>query len=341
MGVCTGAAQDPDEAWTCVCDAGWARFPAVGAAARCSLNPALQRALCAVTLLCSVSILLGTARAVSGGHTTLLHNVPIIGVCVLCLAADALQLADPAGRVLLSDLAASLLKLGAFALLSDGVIRVTFLRYRTVALATVTAAGPSPSLLIDAEASLRSRTWAEVGAVAVLFAVSFGVGMSGVPTRSAVAVQLAYWVISPLIVVNFVTRTTRSLLRELTFLRGNVSPELAERVETAIVKAITVRNITLRSYVLIIVPPLFGLVLLPYADQFGHWIVELGFLAGMVGSALNQRAQGRIAARSRRKLVKKPSRVIGDTKSSATVVPLSAPARTPNDGVGAASRSSQ
>jgi hypothetical protein len=296
MGVCVGTADNPEAVWACACDAGWERFPAVGAAPRCTVSAALQRALCAVTLLCSVSILLLTARAVRDGGTTLSHNVPIIGVCCLCLLADVLQLVDPE-RLLVVDFTVTLLKLGAFMILSDVVIRVTFLRYRTVALATASGQCQCPSSLLDAEAALSRRTQVEVAAAILLFAVSFGVGMSGVPTRGAVAALLAYWVVAPFIVVEFVTRSSGSLIRELVYLQGVLGPEHTERFKFAIAKAATARFITLASYVGVISPPLLGLVLLPYSDQYGHWILETGMLVAMVGSAINQRAQVKIKRR--------------------------------------------
>jgi hypothetical protein len=305
MGVCVGTADNPEAVWACVCDAGWERFPAVGAAPRCTHNPALQRALCAVTLWCSVSMLLRTARVLRAGGTTLSHNAPIISVCLLCVVANVLQLVDPSGRVLLADFTVSLLKLGAYVLLSDVVIRVAFLRYRTVALAT--ASDKCPSSLLDAEALLRRRTQVEVAAVFLLFAVSFGVGMSGVPTRAAVAAHLAYWVVAPFIVVEFVRRSTGSLIRELIYLRGAMGPEHTERFNFAIAKAVTARFITLVCYVGVILPPLLGLVLLPYSDQCGHWILEVGFLVAMVGTAMNQRAQVKL---KRRRVHRLPSAVV-------------------------------
>ncbi len=116
-------------AWACACDAGWASFPAVGAAPRCTVShgavlafAAFQAASAAVLVACSVGQLSGVNRADAGWVTA----------AALCsLAGALLQLASPAHLAVDSGSeAVFVLKMTSCMLTSNICARLTILRYR-------------------------------------------------------------------------------------------------------------------------------------------------------------------------------------------------------------------
>ena len=302
MGSCMGP-EDGQEgsSWSCSCSAGWSPFPARGASARCTVSPVLVLLFCSLTAASSAVLLSGAASSWRAGTSTSRRAAPLVIACVLCLVADALQVSD-ATRVMFADTWVTVCKLSAGMLLNDVVLRQTFLRYRTVALAKAqlgSSGGPSLMGAQKMERVLRRRTAVEVSLASCFFAVALAVTVLAAETRIAAAAQFVYWSVSPACVVLFLARTTSSLLNSLDFiLECGASDAVTEaRIRMVQRKAVAVRRIVFASAALIVSAPLVSLVLLPYSDQWAHFVFELTVSAEFLGCALNQRTQSRISRR--------------------------------------------
>jgi hypothetical protein len=273
----------------------------------CTINASLQLALCVVTALSALSILAGSVKLLR--HRTVNYWAIVIA-CLLCLVADSMQLIEPA-LVMWADVPTltALKSLSGF-LLSDVVLRFTFLKYRTYHLANASpGGGPRQSAVIE-RAQLR-RTRAEIAAALCVFVASMWLGLSSSSTRMTGVWALGYWAIAPAAVAHSILISTREVLVSLAFLLEQCpGGETALRVDLARQKAVTIRNITVSCYAVTCPVFMCALLFLPYTTQYTHVICEALFAVAMVGCAVNQRAQQRIRRRHS-KTSMASSRVLG------------------------------
>jgi hypothetical protein len=293
----------PEEAggvWVCRCDAGWTRFPARGAAEKCTVNASLTLALCAVSAVCAISLLAGIAISRRVSHRS--STVPLICACVLCLIADIMQVLEPASIVWV-DPWVTVLKAGSGLLLNDVFMRFTFLRYRTVLLAKMrqTTEASAPVESGDVQGALLRRTYFEIAMTVCVWAPTLCLGLSSLSTRITSSFVFAYCAWGPAVVAKFIAQTTRSILESLKFISaslGETGGDMGTRVNVARSKALAVRNTSFMSYAFIFVWSLCALALSEYTAQYVHLQYEGVYVAALGGCAVNQCAQIRIRARS-------------------------------------------
>jgi hypothetical protein len=288
-------------AWACACDAGWARFPAVGAAPRCTVShaavlafAAFQAASAAVLIACSAGQLCGVNRFEAG----------LVTAAALCsLAGALLQLASPARLAVDSGSGAVfVLKMTSCMLTSNVCTRLTILKYRRAAMDKLARESSRPFARHaeggnERAAALRTRV--EIAASLVCYTIYLVVATSSsISTRHAALGMFLCWLLAPASVWASTIQTTRSLLIELDrielFLSYDASSTsrmtpientTSRRISLAKDKANKLRNFVGIGFGSVMFASAVALVLLPISDQW-CWIVfevqasvNIGFFA--------------------------------------------------------------
>lgn len=302
LGVCAPRGNSSGEGgsglgggWACACDAGWAMFPAVGAAQRCTVSyaavlafAAFQAASAAVLVTCSVGQLRGGKRFEAG-------LVTAAGLCSLCGAL--LQVALPARLAVdIGSGAVFVLKVTSGMLTSNVCTRLTILRYQQVAIDKVKREG---ALQAAGGNERATAVRVEIAASLCVLITYLAVATSWrISTRYAAAALFLFWFVAPASVLASTIMTTRSFLIELDRVESLFSydakntnalthfeKKMSRRISLAKEKARKLRNLVGVGFGSVIFLSAVALVLLPFSDQW-CWIVyevqasiNIGFFA--------------------------------------------------------------
>jgi hypothetical protein len=296
LGVCAPRGNSSGEgsglaeagaAWACACDEGWARFPAVGAAPRCTVNPTAVMAFAAIQVTASVPIITIAIRKLRSNKR--MHAALNIATGLSCLIAAALQTASLTRLSVGDSEAVFVLKMTA-GLLVDVSTRLLIQNYRAAALARVVrrvviTKGSSLPSLDEIERVAAARTRAEITASVGIFVVYVcaATGWSA-STRVAAAAFYLYWCFAPASVWISTRRVMREHLEELEqieslALEGAVDLDMT-RFSLAKARARKLRTFIAWGYGFVMTVSATSLALLPYVDQF-HWFVgDINFSTG-------------------------------------------------------------
>ncbi len=267
-------------AWACACDEGWARFPAVGAAPRCTVSHTAVMAFVAVQVTASVLIISTTVHKLCSSKR--MHAAFSVATGLLCLIAAALQIASPARLSMGNSETVFVLKMTAGMLTISVCTPLLIQNYRTAAFARVVRSGtnrasgllPSPDEIQRvAAARLRAEITANVGIFVVYLCAATGWSAS---TRVSAAAFCLYWCIAPASVSISTRRAMREHLEELEqvesfALEGAVAIDMA-RISLAKARARQVRTGIGWGCGSVMACSAVSLALFPYLDQW-CWLV--------------------------------------------------------------------